>query len=661
MKPTTAGLLRALATRTVIAVIPVAMVSAYASGIFVSPPRMASYDYTQVAEIVDSSTTIGMAESPLYGMSQADINATLDQMQSIGVQNIRVFVPWALIQQSPTTYDWSELDKVMAAAAARNMGVMAEVNATPTWAGPNPGNPGFPPGSDTPNVAAFTNFMQAFMAHTVNGASYASIVSAYEIWNEPNYIQFSNPISPEAYATLLAAVYPVIKAVDPTSTVVAGAVGATQNSPFTMDPVTFVQRMLAALGPNALNYFDALSIHPYSDQIPFSGSCPTCTPGVLTPRQQVEAIMAMIGTKKVWLSEYGVPSTDPASYQQQATWIKDLLDTWQNYQQAGPVFIYTARDQAGSTDSGANLGVWTSSGGEKVYVVNGVSYTVSQLIAQWIAAHPLPTNPTNPGIPVLNPVLALVQSLVAGVQAFVTAVVTAITNFLGGLASSLSGVAASAAPLSLRSASAASSDTVSLAAESDVAAGTEEAKAGDGKDAGAVAAEAAAEATATEKTASAEVPAEVTKTPVEPVVATEPTVPAATVPAATVPAATVPAATETTTGTTTETKTETTGTKSGTTTGTSSGSTTSIGSSTESSGSPSESKSGGSGRSGDAGKSGGSDGQSKSDKDGKEGKDKDGQGRHARANGGASQEAAKADAPKAKAEGASESSSGVAG
>src|SRR5882757_1234110 len=272
-------LFRAIATRAVIAVIPAAMVSAYASGIFVAPPRMAAYEYVQVAEITDTPNTIGMAESNLYGMSQADIDATLDQLQSIGVQNIRVFVPWGLIEQVDNNYDWSQLDKVMAAAAARNMGVMAEVNATPTWAGPNPGNPGFPPGSDTPNTAAFTNFMQAFMAHqvAVPGAilpvSYASIVSAYEIWNEPNYIQFSNPISPEAYAALLAAVYPIIKAVDPSATVVAGAVGATQDSIFTMDPVEFVQRMLTALGPNALNYFDALSVHPYGNQIPFSGTC----------------------------------------------------------------------------------------------------------------------------------------------------------------------------------------------------------------------------------------------------------------------------------------------------------------------------------------------------------------------------------------------------
>lgn len=158
-----AGLLRNLATRTVIAALPVAMVGAYASGIFTSPPRLAAYDYLPVAEISVSPTTVGIATSPLYGQTLAQINQQLDEMQAIGVQNIRVFVPWGLVEQVDDTYDWSHIDDIMTAAAARNMGVLAEVNATPLWAGPNPNAPGFPLGADTPNVGAFTDFMRDFV------------------------------------------------------------------------------------------------------------------------------------------------------------------------------------------------------------------------------------------------------------------------------------------------------------------------------------------------------------------------------------------------------------------------------------------------------------------------------------------------------------------
>lgn len=566
MNKSKGGVLRALATRSVIAVIPAAMVSAYASGIFVSPPRIASYEFTPVAEIVVAPNTVGVAESPLYGASLDEINQQLDALQAIGVQNIRVFVPWGLIEQTNNNYDWTYIDRVMAAAAVRNMGVLAEVNGTPNWAAVDPANPSFPPGSSPPNPTAFVDFMNAFMAHTtpVNGAntSYASIVSAYEIWNEPNYIQFSNPINPEAYAALLAAVYPAIKLADPTATVVAGAVGATQDGFFTMNPVTFVQRMLdAGAGP----YFDALSFHPYSDEVQFSGSCPTCPPTMMTPREQLDAIKALIGiTKTIWISEYGVNSTDAATYQKQVEWITDLLDSWQSYSQAGPVFVYTGQDQAGSTDSGAHMGLWTDTGGKKFYTTpDGVVHSVSDELAAWIAAHPQVLPPPLGGI--VNPLAALFQTIVAqlqsfasSVQAFFNSIVTAITNLFGGFASPAA-VPAASQTLALRAASVATADATSQTAELDpAAAATEEVKKSEGGTALAAAEGTAAEATATEEAAAAEVPAEVTKAPatpavVEPVVepAVETTVPTKTPePATTEPTATPEPATGTVSGTT---------------------------------------------------------------------------------------------------------------
>ena len=73
-------LFRAIATRAIIAAIPAAMASAYASGIFISPPRIASYEYTPVAEIVVAPNTVGVAESPLYGASVEEINEQLDDL-----------------------------------------------------------------------------------------------------------------------------------------------------------------------------------------------------------------------------------------------------------------------------------------------------------------------------------------------------------------------------------------------------------------------------------------------------------------------------------------------------------------------------------------------------------------------------------------------------
>jgi hypothetical protein len=341
-------------------------------------------------------------------MSKADIDKQLDQMLSLGVTNIRVFVPWALIEPADNQYDWSHLQLVMDAAAARNMGVLAEINSTPLWAATSPGLGSILfPGADAPKPAAFVDFVKTFVS------KYSTTVSAYEIWNEPNYIGFSNPVDPEGYTQLLKAVYPVIKGLDPTATVVAGALGAGQTAfGLTMSPVDYVQRMMAA---GASGYFDALSIHPYNDQIPITGTCPTCAPGILTPRQQLDLIKDMIAGKKIWITEYGLATTPVASgatEADQAAWLKDLLDYWQTVgTQAGPVFLYNTRDvQADSTDPQNNYGLFYNDWDPK---------EAAAMLKAWIAAHLLPQQPAPQ---VLNPIAQFLAAMQQVFQSFSQAI-----------------------------------------------------------------------------------------------------------------------------------------------------------------------------------------------------------------------------------------------
>ena len=373
----TKGLFKNLATRTVIAAIPVAMVGAYAVNTDVpTPPRMAAYEYTQVAEITVAPSTVGLADSNLYALSNAEIDFQLQQMSELGVKNIRVFVPWALVETmgptEPGSAAWAKIDYILKAAEARDMGVLAEVNSTPVWANADGSTGTGPfPGAAAPDVQKFKNFMVKF------ATQYKDIVSAYEVWNEPNGVNFYNPISPESYAELLKAVYPDLKNIDPTATVVAGALAHVQSAgALTLDPVTFVQRMYAA---GAQGFFDALSVHPYQKDILFSqGSGFSFT--ALGQIQAIQALMAtkgdyMVGpdgqplkdangnliTKKVWITEYGLSTTGTATGAKQEQFIKDLITYWKNVPWAGPIFLYSTRDIAtGSTDINKNYGLWTT-------------------------------------------------------------------------------------------------------------------------------------------------------------------------------------------------------------------------------------------------------------------------------------------------------------
>ena len=432
---------RRVATKGIIAAVPTAMVLAYSGNMSMSmPPRSASYSYVETAEIVDSPSTVGVADSNLYGMTDDEIATELDRLQSLGVTNIRVFVPWGLVEYADDTYNWSYVDGIMDAAEERDMGVMMEVNATPTWAAADPDSANVPAGSASPDVEKFTDFMGTLATR------YGDTVSVYEIWNEPNYVSFSNPIDPAAYAELLKSVYPVLKEIDPTATVVAGALGTVQDSSWTMSAVTFVQHMLDA---GAGDYFDAISVHPYQDTLSFSDGYSCNCGGQLTPLQEIDAIVALIGTDKtVWITEYGVATVNGEDDEaKQAQYIQDLLDYWQTYSQAGPVFIYTGSDTAtGSTDPEANYGLFYENGDPK---------DAAEMLAAWIAEHTIVTTPTDPETsqPTLQEAIQAIakaigetiRQAVQSVSAFAQAIVTAITNVVTNLTKTLSSIGGAAA------------------------------------------------------------------------------------------------------------------------------------------------------------------------------------------------------------------------
>ena len=450
-------LFRALMLRVVVILMPLAVICTY-SHVGPTPPRSVAADVTPTATIDESNTTIGIADSSLYGMSPADIDATLTKLQSIGVQNIRVFVPWGLIEPlAQGSYNWTLMDNVMNAAAAHNMGVLAEVSSTPLWAAPS----GTLPGAGAPNPQDYVNFM------TQVAKRYGNTISAYEIWNEVNSASFYQPMSPASYTALLKAVYPVLKQLDPTATVVAGALaplvdffGLTASAP------TYVAAMYAA---GAQGFFDALSVHPYdfSQLVKFSQG-----EGIpLTAISQVEGVRALMvqngdGTKLIWASEYGFQTvldskgqvTD-ASNQSQAAFIQDMITAWRALTYTGPLYIYTTRDGTPGTDTG--YGIYQTDWTPKLAVA-----VIQKAIADAMVHNPV-TSPFVAFIAFIQNAFAQAQqafaSFTSSLQAAFANAVKAFTDFLSGIFKPAAAQATTAASLAPAAATLSSADTLAAA------------------------------------------------------------------------------------------------------------------------------------------------------------------------------------------------------
>ncbi|HEX2212563.1 MAG TPA: hypothetical protein VHH12_03715, partial [Mycobacterium sp.] len=168
--------------------------------------------------IDEAPTTTGIADSDVYGMSQADVDKTMDTLRANNIRAVRLMIPWAGVEPTQGALNWSTIDKTVNSAASRGLAIVGMVNSTPRWAvGPGgkylSGRPASP--------GAYGDFVSKFVAR------YPGKIAAVEIWNEPNAITFYTPApDPAGYVDLLKAAYPKVKAVDPAIVVLGGAVGS---------------------------------------------------------------------------------------------------------------------------------------------------------------------------------------------------------------------------------------------------------------------------------------------------------------------------------------------------------------------------------------------------------------------------------------------------
>ncbi|WP_162264202.1 cellulase family glycosylhydrolase [Mycobacterium sp. Root265] len=429
-----------------IALIAAALFAATATQHVLPLTKQRSYNVMQVAQIDESPSTIGIADSELYlSTSLAEINARLDLMQSLGVTNVRIMVPWAGVQplHPDTPFGlgaprWDQLDMVVNAAAARGMGILGVLNSTPMWAtGSTPIN-GQP--NDFDRFAAFAKSV---------ALRYGDKISAYEVWNEPNSIQFWNTLDPVAYANMLKKTYTALKQaaaqLGTDITVIGGVVGAGKTWPgLTMNPVDFVRKMYEA---GAHGFFDALSFHPYNFEWKFSvgENLPWKEGMPLFQLNQIRELMDSFLEEgqeqiKIWITEYGLP-TNKVSDATQAAFVRDLIEFWQTMQGAGPIFLYTIKDWLNppADNDEANLGIFRPDG-----TMKPVGEVIKELIA--FLTKP-PTNPgTGPGqgpgaeAPPANPLAAFLQAISQAISGMFnvfpnlfTAIGAIFSNLLGGL------------------------------------------------------------------------------------------------------------------------------------------------------------------------------------------------------------------------------------
>lgn len=192
-------------------------------------------------------------------------------------------------------------------------------------------------------------------------------VNVYEIMNEPNTHSYGLPgnYMPAAnYTAVLKASYTKIKSMDPDAIVLVGGLAPTCGSPENCgsNPQGQINYLEAMYSNGSKGYFDAMNMHPYSG----SGLCnlnKSWNACYWLPSLYNVMVANGDGSKKIWITEYGCPTSiaaggAPEAYCNATTEGDEILAAYEeraNWSWAGPMLVYEWIDSAKCCDGDFGL------------------------------------------------------------------------------------------------------------------------------------------------------------------------------------------------------------------------------------------------------------------------------------------------------------------
>jgi hypothetical protein len=177
-------------------------------------------------------------------------------------QVVRDSLLWSQVEPVEDRRDWRRPDSVVEELRAAGIEPLLVVSGSPSWAN---GVPESMPGHEfhvPPPGAALDTWLHEYADFlTAAVRRYHDYVRRWEIWNEPNLVQFWRPRpNPIPYRQVYETQRAAIHRVDPTSEVAIGCLGGlTATSPPSIPGLKFLHRVTRTRPP-----IDAVAIHPYA-------------------------------------------------------------------------------------------------------------------------------------------------------------------------------------------------------------------------------------------------------------------------------------------------------------------------------------------------------------------------------------------------------------
>lgn len=209
------------------------------------------------------------------------INNELALAKRLGVANVRLEFPWAMIEPQRGVFDWSRADAIVGAAQTRGVRLQPALVFTPSWAASGP--------TMAPNAQDFSTFVSAIVGR------YHATIHEWEMWNEPDHFHYWNSGEAAYVQSIVIPGYKAAKAADSTSKVILAG-------PSVWSAGWFNGVFTSGGGTS----FDIVAYHDY-------GGSPQQTAFSVQAAEQAHG-----GRWPIWLGEYGVQEGSLSDTQQQA-------------------------------------------------------------------------------------------------------------------------------------------------------------------------------------------------------------------------------------------------------------------------------------------------------------------------------------------------------
>jgi hypothetical protein len=217
------------------------------------------------------------APASFWGVNPVAVptDAQVKRIAAGGVGSMRVPLDWAQVQPSAGAEpQWDAFDQLVEGPAHQHMQTLPVIWGSPRWVARSPRV--LPVGGA--QLAAWRELLRAAVARYGPGGTYWAEHAAgsadpvpynpiriWQIWNEPNFFYFADPVSPAAYGKLVVASRAAISSVDPGADLLLGGMFGTpaQKPPRAYSAVSFLDRLYQR--PGITRSFDGVALHPYAN------------------------------------------------------------------------------------------------------------------------------------------------------------------------------------------------------------------------------------------------------------------------------------------------------------------------------------------------------------------------------------------------------------